>query len=135
MGVNLYIPFCKLCILDHSAVLCFLVVKSFIAANDDQLQISFIILQTSHFFSSKVGSIPIMFGHRKGGHGPSAEYATAARSSITACPTGVHKGLCLDLSSSPFVSLPLPTVASYGLEQRQYTNENTTICCYFTSQS
>ena len=43
--------FCKLCILDHSTVLRFLVVKSFIAASDDQLRISFIILQTSHFFS------------------------------------------------------------------------------------
>ena len=44
---NLYIPCCKLCILGHSTVLWFLVVKSFIIVFDDQLRISFIILQTS----------------------------------------------------------------------------------------
>ena len=47
---NAYIPFWKLCTLGHSTVICFLVVKSFIVANDDQLRISFIILQTSQFF-------------------------------------------------------------------------------------
>ena len=31
-------------------MLCFLVVNRFIVANDDQLRISFIILQTSHCF-------------------------------------------------------------------------------------
>ena len=32
------------------------------------------------------------------------------------------KGLFMDLFSSPFLSLPLPT-ASYGLEQQQYAND------------
>ena len=35
-------------------MLCFLVVNSFIAANDDQLRIAFIILQISHFFPNLV---------------------------------------------------------------------------------
>ena len=50
---NLYIPFWKLCILGHSTGLCFLVVKSFIAANDDQLWISWKYCKQV-IFSSKV---------------------------------------------------------------------------------
>ena len=42
----------------------FLVVKSLIAADGDQLRISFIILQTSRFLSSKVGQIQICLGTR-----------------------------------------------------------------------
>ena len=59
-------------------MLCFLVVNSFIVANDDQLRISFIILQTSHFFYK---TLLICLG-TGGGHDPSdpigfsAEYAT-----------------------------------------------------------
>ena len=34
-----FIPFGKLCILGHSTVLCFLVVKSFIVVNDGKLRI------------------------------------------------------------------------------------------------
>ena len=41
---RIYNPFCTLCILDHSTVLCFLVVKSFVVANDDLLRMSFKIL-------------------------------------------------------------------------------------------
>ena len=63
---NLYMPFCKLRILAHSAVLRFLVVKSFIAANDDQLRISFIILQISHIFFLKHWLNFFFFGHRGG---------------------------------------------------------------------
>ena len=48
-----YIQFCKLCILGHSTVLCFLVVKSFIVVNDGQLRIMLIILWTISFSSHK----------------------------------------------------------------------------------
>ena len=48
-----YISFCELCILDHSAVLYLLFVKSFIVAYDGQLQTTLIILWTSHFLFFK----------------------------------------------------------------------------------
>ena len=61
---NLYFPFCKLYILGQSTVLRFQVVKSFIAANCDQLRISFIILQTIHFFLQKLVKFQIFVGQR-----------------------------------------------------------------------
>ena len=85
---NVYIPFCKLCILRHSMVLYLLVVKSFNAVNDDQLRISFIILQTSNFFFKIWLNSNLIFRHRGRGHGPSAGYATACsnlRVSASSC--------------------------------------------------
>ena len=52
-GKKNYIPFCRLCILCHSTMLYFLVVKSFIVASDGQLRITIIILRTSHYFLQK----------------------------------------------------------------------------------
>ena len=54
--------FAKICILGQSTVLCFLVVKTVIAANDDQLRISIIILQTSHFFLQKLVKFQLYLG-------------------------------------------------------------------------
>ena len=62
-------------ILGHSTVLCFLVVKRFIVANDDQLRIAFIILHTRHFFLQKLVKFQL-FLRTGGGHDPSAEYAS-----------------------------------------------------------
>ena len=57
----------------------FRVVKSCNAANSDQLRISFIILQTNHFFLQKLVNL-ICFstgcGGYVGGNDPTAEYAT-----------------------------------------------------------
>ena len=48
-------------------MLCFLVVKSFIAANGDQLRISFIILQIIHFFIHKLVKFQLYLGTGGGG--------------------------------------------------------------------
>ena len=75
---NVYIPFCKLCILDHSTVLRFLVVKRLIATNGYQLRISFLIFQTILFFFKSWLNSKFFSGNRRG-HGRSglsAEYAT-----------------------------------------------------------
>ena len=63
---NLYIQFCKLCILGHSTVLCFLVVTSFIATNGDQLRISFIIWQTCHIFLQNLVKFQLYLGKGEG---------------------------------------------------------------------
>ena len=64
--------------LGHSTVLRFLVVKIFITANGDQLRMSFIILQTSHFFVlQKMVKFKIFKARGDDPCGPSAEYATA----------------------------------------------------------
>ena len=82
---NFYIPFCKLCILSHSTVLCFLVVKSLIGANNDQLPKSFIISQTRHFFFKTWLNSNF---RRNDLSGPSAGYATGS-------DTGLHSDISI----------------------------------------
>ena len=83
----MYIPFYKLCILGNSTVLYFLVVKNFIAANDDQLRLSFIILQTIHFFLQNLVKFQLYLG-TGGGYDRSGPRLTLAVETLLLSATG-----------------------------------------------
>ena len=80
-GENFLYSICKLCILVHSTVICFLLVKSIIVANDDQLQITHVILWTSFFFLQKLVKFQLYFG-TEGGTVPVDPVLNMALSSV-----------------------------------------------------